>query len=140
MRMLLMVSNNQMALRELYTLAVDNHPAGWATSFMSGMPEGVNSITSAFEAVVYELGAPDNPDRVKAVRALRQGGAEVITHLEGRQAAEYAEELQAAGAHVISHPVTIAGVTQALDDLAGKGKSPHKRVGLGERLRRTFKG
>ena len=140
--MLLMVSNDHMSLRELYTLAVDHHQAGWATSFMSGLPSGAESIVAGFDAVIYELGAPDGPARVSEVKALLRSGARVVTHLEGRDSAERAEELRAAGARVIPHPVTLAAVDAALDAVTtqSKSKTGRKRVGFGERLRRTFIG
>jgi hypothetical protein len=142
MRMLLMVSNDHMALRELYTLAVDNQTGGWATSFMSGLPTGAESIMAGFDAVVYELGAPDSLDRVDDVKALLRTGVKVVTHVEGRDSAAKADDLRAAGAYVIPHPVTIASVTDALNALAvkSKGTNGRNRVGLGERLRRTFIG
>lgn len=140
MRMLLMVSNNQMALRELYTVALDSHSAGWATSFMSGQPSGMDSIASGFDAVVYELGSAETAERVRAVKGLRRNGIEAITHVEGREAAAWTTELHEAGALVVPHPITVAGITETLDALLGQGRSGKKRVGLGERLRRTFTG
>ena len=111
--MLLMVSNNHMGLRELYTLAVENQQAGWATSFMSGLPTGAESILAGFDAVVYELGAADGPDRVSEVKALLRSGARIITHVEGRDSDMKAADLRAAGAYVVPHPVTIPAVTDA---------------------------
>ncbi|MGH2345162.1 MAG: hypothetical protein ACRDG4_08045 [Chloroflexota bacterium] len=142
MRMLVMVSNNHMSLRELYTLAAENHGAGWATSFMSGLPTGADSIVSGFDAVVYELGAPTDPARVDEVKVLLRAGAGVLTHVEGRDADARAEQLRAAGAQVIAHPVTMAGVSEALDALASQSRAgtDRKRVGIGERIRRTFTG
>ncbi|HVA91560.1 MAG TPA: hypothetical protein VNL71_17160 [Chloroflexota bacterium] len=140
MRMLLMVTNNQMSLRELYTLAVENHRAGWATSFMSGLPGGAEAIVSAYDAVVYELGPADSAQRMTEVKALRRAGTPVITHLEGREAAARTEELRAVGAQVIPHPVTIEGITQALDALVSQIKGVGRRVGIAERIKRTFSG
>jgi hypothetical protein len=140
--MLLMVSNNHMGLRELYTLAVENHQAGWATSFMSGLPTGAESILAGFDAVVYELGSADGPERVSQVKALPRSGARVITHVEGRDSAAKEEELRLAGAYVIRHPITVAAVTEALDAVVAKSKTKggSTRVGFVERLRRTFIG
>ncbi|HXT34063.1 MAG TPA: hypothetical protein VN837_00685 [Chloroflexota bacterium] len=140
MRMLLMVTNNQMSLRELYTLAVENHPAGWAISFMSGLPDGADSIVSAYDAVVYELGPPDSPRRVTDVKALRRTGTPVITHLEGREAPARVEELRAAGAQIVPYPVTIDGIAQALGALVSQRKMAGRKVGFAERLKRTFSG
>src|SRR6185312_9983869 len=102
-RMLLMVSNDHMSLRELYTLAVDNQPGGWATSFMSGLPSSAEAIVAGFDAVVYELGAPDSPGRVDEVKALLRSGVKVITHVEGRDSAAKVDDLRAAGAFVVPH-------------------------------------
>ncbi|MGH2411081.1 MAG: hypothetical protein ACRDGS_12030 [Chloroflexota bacterium] len=140
MRMLLMVTNNQMSLREFYTLAVENHPGGWATSFMSALPEGADSIVSAYDAVVYELGPPDSAQRVTDVKTLRRSGTPVLTHLEGREAPARAEELRAAGAQIVPYPVTIDGISQALDALVSERKTAGRKVGFAERLKRTFSG
>jgi hypothetical protein len=140
--MLLMVSNNHMGLRELYTLAVENQQAGWATSFMSGLPTGAESILAGFDAVVYELGSADGPERVSQVRALLRSGARVITHVEGRDIAAKEDELRLAGAYMVPHPVTVAAVTEVLNAVVTKSKTKggSARVGFVERLRRTFIG
>ncbi len=140
--MLIMVSNDHMSLRELYTLAVENQRGGWATSFMSGLPAGAESIVAGFDAVVYELGAPDGPARIHDVKTLLRSGVKLITHVEGRDSDAKADDLRAAGAYVVPHPVTIGAVTDALDALTAKSKTKggSNRVGFAERLRRTFIG
>lgn len=143
MRMLLMISNNNMSLRELYTMVLDSHPTGWVTSFMSGMPADVDAILSGYDAVIYELGAADSPDRVDVVKRMRSGGAQVITHVEGRQAAQRTEELESAGALVVANPLSPTHVSAAIDQLADRLRRPggnRRRIGFGERLRRMFSG
>ena len=70
MRVLLMISNSNMSVRELYGMVLrDRHP-GWGISNMSGLPISPATIMKGFDVVVYELGAADDPQRYKAVRAL----------------------------------------------------------------------
>ena len=143
MRMLLMISNNNMSLRELYTTMLDNHRAGWITSFMSGMPGDVESIVSGYDAVIYELGAADKEDRVATARKLRATGIPVITHVEGRQSAQRAAELAAAGVFVIPNPVTGAHIDETLDTLVEqirKTKEGASRMGLRTFFRRLLQG
>jgi hypothetical protein len=141
--MLLMISNNNMSLRELYTSVLDNHSAGWTTSFMSGMPPAVDTIMSGYDAIVFEIGSADAPDRVAAVKNLVRAGGVVVTHVEGRQAAQRAEELATAGAYVIPNPVSGASINRTIDDVAARLRvsgTGRKRVGLRERFRRLLGG
>jgi hypothetical protein len=141
--MLLMISNNNMSLRELYTSVLDNHPAGWTTSFMSGVPSAIESIISGYDAIIYEIGPADALERVAAVKSLRRAGAVTVTHVEGRQAAQRTEELQAAGAYVVANPITGARINETIDGLAAAlraaGTGRH-RVGVRERFRRLLGG
>jgi hypothetical protein len=136
-----MVGNNNMSLRELYTTVVDNHSGGWVTSFMSGMPGSLESIVSGYDAVIFELGTAEGVERVPAVKALRQTGTAVITHLEGRQATQQAEELRRSGVYVVESPLSGATIERALDELVQgirAGKAQARRAGFGERLRGLF--
>jgi hypothetical protein len=138
-----MIGNNQMALRELYSSVLDNHPGGWVTSFMSGMPGAIESIVSGYDAVIFELGAADGPERVPAVKALRQTGTTVITHVEGRQAPQQAEELRKLGLYVVESPVSGVHIEHVLDQLVQArrdGTAGPKRARFGERLRGLFGG
>jgi hypothetical protein len=142
-RMLLIIGNNNMSLRELYTMVFDNHPAGWGTSFMSAMPSGVESIISGYDAVTFEIGSADSPERMDAVKRLRRTGATVLTHLDGRQLAEREQELRATGAYVVANPVNAAHISEALDALSAKLKAQgtgRKRVGVRERFKRILSG
>ena len=142
MRMLLLISNNNMSLRELYSMMLDAHPGGWLTSFMSGLPAGVESIAAGYDAMIYELGPADKEERVAVVKRLRAAGKPMITHVEGRQAAQRADELRAAGATVIPNPVTGERITEALDAVTATLRPPRRagRGGLGTRLRGLFGG
>lgn len=140
--MLLIISNNNMSLRELYSAVLDNHPAGWITSFMSGLPDSMESLVAGYDAVIYELGPADKEERVGAVNRLLKTGKPIITHVEGRQATQRAEDLRAAGAHVVANPVTGAGIEATLDAVAATLRRPgaRGRGGVAARLRRFLKG
>lgn len=143
MRMLLMISNNNMSLREFYTTILDNHAAGWVTSFMSGLPDGIGAIVAGYDAVIYEIGAADGAERVSSVKALRATGIPVITHLEGRQAAQRAQELQAVGAVIVPNPLSGARIEAALDALIAGMRTTKKqaqRAGIRGIFRRLLDG
>ena len=143
MRMLLMISNQQMSLRERYTAILDAHPDGWLTSFMSGMSGDGVSTAGGYAAVIFELGPADGEERVSQVRTLLDAGIIVLTHLEGRIAAQGTADLQAAGAIVLPAPVTPAGIREALDPLAArikKQKHDRPRLTLRGFLRRWIRG
>jgi hypothetical protein len=143
MRMLLMISNNNMSLRELYTMVFDNHPSGWGTSFMSGMPNDVESIISGYDAITFELGPADSVDRLAAIRRLRRAGATVLTHIEGRLLGEHDQELRSSGAFIVANPVNGANISAALDELSAKLKKQgtgRRRVGVRERFKRILSG
>lgn len=141
--MLLIIGNNNMGLRELYTMMLDNHPAGWITSFMSGLPAGVESIVSGYDAVVYELGPADRAERVATAIRLHAAGVPVITHVEGRQAAQRAEELVAAGVLVVPNPVNGAHIEGAIDALVAgmrRARDAAPRIGVRGFFRRLLNG
>jgi hypothetical protein len=142
MRVLLMISNNQMSLRELYTAVLDTHPAGWVTSFMSGMPSDAASIVGGYDAVVYELGAPNIQDRVTTALSLAKGRVPVITHVEGREAPQWTQELTHAGVEVVANPVTSTHISEALDRLALvlRSTAASKKESFATRFRRVFTG
>ena len=142
MRVLLMINNNNMALRELYSVMLDNHPAGWITSFMSGMPGGVEAIVAGYDAVIYELGAADKPERVAAAISLATAGVPVVTHVEGRAAPQRAQELRQAGVLVVESPLNGQHLQETLDALAARAgaRKQQTRPGLGARFRRIFGG
>lgn len=117
MRMLLLINNRQMGLRERYTTVLDSHAGGWITSFMSGMPGDLESIASGYNAVIFELGDPNSEERIAAVKRLRLAGVSVVTHLEGRVAATGVSELAAVGAVLVQLPVTSEHIQSALDTL-----------------------
>lgn len=133
MRMLLMISNQQMSLRERYTTMLDRHPAGWITSFMSGMPGEAEAIVAGYDAVVFELGAPDREERLRTTRQLLATGVPVLTHLEGRLAAQQSSDLTASGAIVIPMPLTSEHIQAALDEVTArlrKGQLSSPKLGI----------
>jgi hypothetical protein len=140
--MLLMISNNNMSLRELYTTMLDSHPAGWATSFMSGLPDGIEGLVAGYDALIYELGAADTAERISNVTQLLKTEKPVITHVEGRQAPQRAAELTEAGAYVVANPVTAGHIEEALNAITAtlRRPKPSARRGLGGHVRRLFKG
>jgi hypothetical protein len=143
MRMLLMISNNNMSLRELYTMVFDNHPSGWGTSFMSGMPADVESIISGYDAITFEIGPADKPERLEAIKRLRRAGAQVLTHVDGRLQADRLQDVAATGAFIVANPVNGAHISEALDALSAKLKKQgtgRKRVGVRERFKRILSG
>jgi hypothetical protein len=108
---------------------------------MSGMPGAVESIVSGYDAVIFELGAADSAERVSAVRALLKTGTTVITHLEGRQATQQAEELRKLGVYVVENPLSAPHIVQTLDRLVDSirsGSAGIRRAGFGARLRGLF--
>jgi hypothetical protein len=140
MRALLMIGNNNLSLRELYTIVLDNHAAGWTTAYMSGMPQEPEAIVSGYDAVVYELGAPDSESRVDAVTSLRRAGVPVITHVEGRQEMTLRDRLLATGVVVVRNPLAGETISEALDRVSLGGTASRRRVGLRERFRRLLGG
>jgi hypothetical protein len=143
MRMLLMISNNNMSMRELFTMVFDNHPAGWGTSFMSGLPSAIEGIVSGYDAIAYEIGRADDPARVATVQTLLKAGATVLTHVEGRDVAERESQLRTSGAFLVSTPVNQQHIVEAMDQLTAsvraRGTGRH-RVGVRERFRRFLGG
>lgn len=143
MRMLLMISNRNMSLRELYTTVLDSHSAGWITSFMSAMPTELEAIVGGYNAVIYEIGAADKEERVNTVKRLRALGLPVITHLEGRIATAQSADLLATGAIVIANPVSGSRIELALDTLTQQlrlKKAEAPRMGMRRFFQRLFNG
>lgn len=143
MRMLLMISNSQMSLRELYTMVLDSHRAGWITSFMSGMPGDPAAIAGGYDAVIFELGVPNARERVAAALDLcARGRVPVITHVEGREAGPWTQELRDGGVVVVANPVTGGSIGEALDAIAARRRDDAhtRKVGVVARFRRLFTG
>ena len=136
MRALLIVGNNNMSTRELYTAVLDSHSAGWTSSFMSGLPEGIESIAGSFDLVAFELGRADSSERVAAAGRIRSAGVEVITHVEGREADRLRDELLHQGVVVVSNPLNADRIAEAVDQVASRRRSNPRRVGARERIRR----
>lgn len=146
MRVLMIVSNSNMAVRELYTQVLREHFPGWGVSHMSGLPSDPLGIVSAFEAVIYELGTADDPRRYKAVLALweeiKGRPIHVVTHIEGPFREGVVAELEAQGIVCVGTPFTPQAVAEALRRVAPQRpvRAPRERgQGLGERVRGLFR-
>ncbi len=131
-----MVGNTSMSLRELYTTVLESHHGGWTTSYMSGMPAGVESIVGGYDLVVMELGRADSAERVAGASLIRSAGVEVVTHVEGHEADRYRDQLSGVGVVVVSSPLTGEHIGVALDQVASRRKTSSHRLGARERLRR----
>src|SRR5437588_11918052 len=88
MRILMMISNNNMAVREVYTSVLQSRFPGWGISHMSGLPPNPGYILKAYDVLIYELGKPDDARRYKAILALWDElkdlqSVRIVTHIEG---------------------------------------------------------
>jgi hypothetical protein len=144
MRVLLMISNSNMSVRELYgTVLRERHP-GWGISNMSGPPINPATIMKGFDVVVYELGAADDPRRYRAVLALwdevkELGTVRMITHIEGPYREGVVDELESQGVMCVGAPFTLEAIAEAFERVAPPRKEPatpkESGPGLGARLR-----
>ncbi len=118
MRVLLMISNRNMAVRELYTAMLGSRYPGWGLSHMSGPPISPATIAKGFDVLIYELGAPDDPKRYRELLALweqiKELGIRVITHIEGPYREGVVAELAGQGIIVVEEPFTPEHVVAAL--------------------------
>jgi hypothetical protein len=131
-----MAGNDSLSLRELYTTVLENHAAGWATSFMSGFPTDVESIVGAYDLVVFELGKADSAERVDRARRVRRTGVDVVTHVEGPEAGRLNDELLRDGIVAVANPLNVEHIEAALDQVASRRKQRARGPGPRERLRR----
>jgi len=108
MRVLLMASNSNMAVRELYTTVLRESFPGWGVSAMSGLPSNPGSIVSGFDVLIYELNKPDDPRRFKDIQALwaeiKGGPARVVTHIEGPYREGIVAQLESQGVLCVGTP------------------------------------
>ena len=144
MRVLLMISNSNMAARELYTRVLREQFPGWGLSNMSALPPGAGHIIKSFDVLVYELGAPDDPQRYKSLLALHDEikpleTVGVITRIEGPYREGIVAELEGRGIVCVAAPFGTETVAAAFQRLAPPQRaSSGPRPGLGERLRGLF--
>lgn len=144
MRILLMISNSNVAARELYGLVLREKYPGWGISNMSGLPSNPASIIQAYDAMVYEIGPANDPKRYQAVLALwneiKESGTRMITHIEGPFREGVVAELEAQGVVCVEAPFTPETVAAALQRVAPapKQRKDHGRRGglLGGLFRR----
>jgi hypothetical protein len=147
-RVLLMISNSNVTLRELYTAVLSNEFPGWRVSFMTAMPERHLEIMAGYSLIIYELGRADDPARLDAVRALGDQlrdyrGTVLYTHLEGLLPDDAVADLSAHNVHAGAGPMSWQGLAADLraatapppDALAGRAATP----GLLGRLQGLFR-
>lgn len=150
MRVLMMISNSNMAVREVYTLVLRERFPGWGLSNMSGMPPGAAGIINSFDVVIYELGAPDDPRRYQAILSLVDLlGAEVsrpiVTHIEGTFREGVVAELEGRGVIVVGVPFSPDTIAEALKRAVPTATTPKAGEqappdsGFGGRLRGLFR-
>jgi len=131
MRVLLMISNSNVSVRELYGLVLrERHPT-WGVSQMSGLPSNPAPIVQAYEALVYEMGAANDPKRYKAVQALwdelkESGKTRIITHIEGPFREGVVAELESQGVVCVDAPFTPENVVAAFARVAPASKQQRK--------------
>jgi hypothetical protein len=148
MRVLLMISNSNMSVRELYGMVLRERHPGWGISNMSGLPISPATIMKGFDVVVYELGAADDPQRYKAVLALWEevkelGRLRMVTHVEGPYREGIVAELESQGVICVGAPFTPQTIAEAFERVAPPRKAPARPKasgpGLGERLHGLFR-
>ena len=123
MRVLLMITNNNVAVREIYGMALRAHHPNWGLSHMSALPSNTGPIVSAYDALIYEIGAANDPKRYKAVLALwdelkGSGATRLVTHIEGPFREGVVAELEAQGVVCVGAPFTPDNVAAALARIA----------------------
>lgn len=123
MRVLMMISNNNMGVRAVYTSVLQSRFPGWGLSHMSGLPPNPAYILKAYDVLVYELGKPDDPSRYKATLALWDELKELqtirmVTHIEGPYREGIVAELQQRGIVCVDTPFTPQAIADALDRVA----------------------
>ena len=123
MRVLLMISNSNMSARVVYTRVLRERFPGWGLSNMSGLPLSPPTIIKGFEALVYELFAPDDPRRYTALKALLNELTDlphvrVITHIEGPYRDSIVADLEQRGVVCVGAPFGTETVAEALARIA----------------------
>jgi hypothetical protein len=152
MRVLLMISNSNMAIRDSYSAVLRTHFSGWGVSNMSGMPTDPSSILKSFEVLVYELGPPSDPRRYQAVLKLldeieEEDGLRIVTHIEGTFRAGIVAQLESRGIVCVDEPFTPEAIIAALRRVAPRprGSPEADRTAraasnsMGDRLRGLFR-
>lgn len=119
MRVLLMIGNSNMAVRAIYGLVLREHFAGWGFSNMSGLPFSPGAIVKAYDVLVYELGAPDDPRRLAALESLLAEiedlkAPRVLTHIEGPYRDGLVARLESRGVICVGTPFGPPTVAEAL--------------------------
>jgi len=136
MRVLLMASNSNMGVRELYTTVLRESFPGWGVSAMSGLPSNPGSIVSGFDVLIYELNKPDDPRRFKDIQALwaeiKGGPARMVTHIEGPYREGIVAELESQGVVCVGTPFGPETVGVAIARVAPASRVSQRRDKAGE--------
>ncbi len=136
MRVLLMVSNSNMGVRELYTTVLREDFPGWGVSAMSGLPSNPGSIVSSFDVLVYELNKPDDPRRFKDIQALwaeiKDGPARMVTHIEGPYREGIVSQLESQGVVCVATPFGPETVGAAIAAAAPAPRASRRRGKIAE--------
>ena len=142
MRVLMMISNDNMAVREVYTSVLQSRFPGWGISHMSGLPPNPAYILKAYDVLIYELGKPDDPRRYKAILELwgelkELQRVRIVTHIEGPYREGVVAELEGQGIVCAGAPFMPQIIAEALQRVAppSRAESPER----GGRLRRLFR-
>ena len=123
MRLLMMISNNNIAVREIYGMALRERYPTWSVSHMSGLPPDAGPIVTSYDALIYEIGAESDPRRYKPALALwddikGSGATRMITHIEGAFSEGIVAELEGQGIICVAAPFTPENAGAALARIA----------------------
>ena len=123
MRILLMISNQNMGIRDTYTSVLKRDFPGWGMSHMSGLPSDPTSIIGGFDAVIYEMFVADDPRQYKGAKALWSElkighTTPLITHVEGPYRDASASDLRADGVTIVGTPFNAASVSLAFQSIS----------------------
>lgn len=141
-RILMMISNANVSIREVYTVVVQNDLPGWGVSYMSGLPDNPLSILAAFDVLIWELGQADAPDRLLALRTLARQLHEVgartiiVSHVEAHSESAV-DEL--ANLRVMRGPLSWVAIGETLRTLLPAVVPPQPARTSGGRFSRLFR-
>ena len=145
MRVLLMISNSNMGVRQLYGQVLRQSFPTWGISNMSGFPISPATIVKGFDIVVYELGAADDPRRFKDLEALWNDVKDIldvrfVTHVEGPHREDIVAELEGQGIVCVGAPFSPEAIAATFAMLTPRSHIQRAQgPRLGERLRGLFR-
>jgi hypothetical protein len=137
MRVLLMISNSNMAIRERYSTVLRTHFPGLGVSNMSGLPTDPDSILKSFDVLVYELGAPDDPRRYQAILKLlgqldKDTRLRIVTHIEGSFRAGIVAELESKEIVCVGEPFNQETIVEAFQRVAPRPRQARTSAAAGQ--------